>query len=178
MSGRERWYDLAVEPMRGPDGALVGVTCVAAEVTDRVRAEAARRSSDERLRLALQCAGAGIWEWEVATGMLQWSPDCCELYGRDPALGTLSYADWEEYVHPDDLAATNTTIREALAGRATEVRVELRICHPRRGTRWIQSLGRVESAADGTPVRLLGVNLDVTDRRNAEEAQAAAERRL
>ena len=178
VSGRERWYDLAVEPMRGPDGALVGVTCVAAEVTDRVRAEAARRSSDERLRLALQCAGAGIWEWEVATGMLQWSPDCCELYGRDPALGTLSYADWEEYVHPDDLAATNTTIREALAGRATEVRVELRICHPRRGTRWIQSLGRVESAADGTPVRLLGVNLDVTDRRNAEEAQAAAERRL
>ena len=52
VSGRERWYDLAVEPMRGPDGALVGVTCVAAEVTDRVRAEAARAIASAALSIA------------------------------------------------------------------------------------------------------------------------------
>jgi len=178
MGGRERWYDLAVEPRRGPDGAVIGVSCVTADVTSRVHAESARRASDERLQLALRCAGAGIWEWEVATNVVRWSPESCELYGRDPALGTLTYAEFEEYVHPDDLAAVNGTNRAALGARSQEVLAEARIHHPRRGTRWIESLGRVESAPDGTPIRMLGVNLDVTDRRNAEEAQRAAERRL
>ena len=143
---------------------------------ERREASAALRRNEAQLRLALAASRAGIWAWDIAGGAMSWSPETFLLYGYDPARGPASYADWEARIHPDDRGRTLQAVRDAVEGRTAEYRAEFRIVHPERGVRWLMASGRVDRAVDGTPLRLSGINLDITDRRETESRLHQAQR--
>jgi len=137
---------------------------------ERGQVDARLRESDERQRFALQAAGAGAWDWDIAAGKIVWSPENYVLYDFDPGLGPPGYADWESRVHPDDLACTNAKVHEAVEGRASEFRAEFRVVHRDGGILWLLGIGRMRRDASGTAVHLSGINLDITERKRADEA--------
>ncbi len=138
------------------------------EAEERVRAENVLRDSEERLRLATEAAKIGAFDLNVQTGVNTWTPELEAMYGLAPGQFDKTQSAWEQLLHPDDRAAAIAKVEETLAtGKAVEP--EWRVVWPDGSIHWI--LGRFQCFKDasGKPLRLTGVNIDITARRQAEE---------
>jgi PAS domain S-box-containing protein len=127
----------------------------------------ALRASEERLRLAVTGGNIGIWEWVVGTGRLEWSAELKVMFGWPADAGAPSMRGFLNAIHPEERSGIDAALQGALS-RHTDYRAEYRIVLPDGSLRWIASTGRGEYA-NGIPVRMRGVALDVTDRKRAEE---------
>jgi PAS domain S-box-containing protein len=145
------------------------IQIVVRDITERKRSRQSLQQARERLDLAQRAAGAGIWDWDVATGKIEWSPQMFELFGIDPQTVTPLLAAWESVLHPDDREIAATRIERALAERA-DLRSEYRIVRPDGQVRWISALGRGSYNERGRPIRMGGICIDITDRKRADEA--------
>jgi signal transduction histidine kinase len=128
------------------------------------------RTTNERLSLALRGAHAGTWDWDMKEDRVVWSDDCCELYGLEPAAMPASYHAWLGTVDPEDWPTVERTVQDRLTRTATDFAVEYRIRHPLTGVRWLAARGRILYDEQGCPTRILGLMLDLTERRQAESA--------
>jgi PAS domain S-box-containing protein len=151
---------------------------VAERTSELAAANARLRDSEERLRLAQSYAGAGTWDWDIRNDRVEWSEEYFDLYGLDPARTTPSYSAWAASVLPEDREASEAALQACIKGRRTDFQVEYRILHPRRGLRWLAGRGRMVFDAAGDPVRLIGLNMDITDRKTAELALEDVNRSL
>lgn len=134
---------------------------------ERKRTLALLRQSNRRLELAAESAGAGLWEFDVATG-IYWATDKArELFGYAPGQ-IITRAQFEGSVVGDDLPAVQQTIKEAVAN-GKPFKAEYRIRTPDGRQRWICSKGKPHFAPDGTPAKLMGVSVDMTERKEMEE---------
>lgn len=176
-AGEERVYDLMVEPKRGEDGALAGVTCVAVDVTAQRTAVERLRESEAQLRLALEASHTGIWTWDLETDAVTWSPESYAVCGVPEGAFELTGAAFFHLVHPADRARVEATVRGALADR-TLYRCEFRMIRSDGSEVWVENLGRGSYGPDGRPLRLLGTVTDVSDRKRSFEALRSSERRL
>jgi PAS domain S-box-containing protein len=141
---------------------------------ERARSEAALRESELRLRMALQAGRMGIYDWDLGTGKITWSEEHARMWGMRLEEFDGTYAAFASRVHPDDLAVINAKVEEAMTGSG-EFTHEFRV-HPAPGvTSWVQGRGRFERDAAGRPTHMRGVVVDVTARREAEEAVRASE---
>lgn len=131
------------------------------------QSQIALRQSEERLRLALEAARIGAWEWNLVTGALSWSPNYVELVGLDPDHCPTTLEDWEAMVHPSDRASAQSRLAQALES-GTELYNEYRIVKPTGEIRWLTCKGQIERNAQGTPIRMLGVTQDVTETKRQE----------
>lgn len=156
-------------------GAPCALTVIQ-DITERARANAALRQSEERLRLALRAASAGVWSMELDEGEMFWSEEFRRLYGLEDDLQP-DLQTWLARVHPEDRdrMAASHEVRPTSADR--EFRQEFRIVHPELGTRWILDLGRIERDDSGKAKRLMGINLDVTRAKEVEEELREADQR-
>jgi len=168
--GRLMRIDFMMAPLRDGAGRITHLIPSAVDVSERFRAEQALRDSEARLRMALRAAGAACFDWHLTDDTLFWTPEMYELYGLSPA-GQPTYERWASTVLAQDLAQVEQVIARARNGDGEDFHVEFRIRHPRRGERWIASLGGLERLPDGRPYRLSGLNLDITDRKEAEQHQ-------
>ena len=135
------------------------------------------RDTEERLALALQAAGGGVWDWDLATGDAWWSEEMYDLWGVDPQA-RMCLKNTLPLVHEQDRKSLEDAVKSAIA-EGMNHRSEFRIQHHSRGERWMFSLGRLVRDASGQVARMVGITLDVTDRKRAEaelrEALAKAE---
>lgn len=130
----EKWWEIHAYPRRGR------LEVYLREITDRRRTEETLRATDERLRLAQNNAGVGVWAWNHQTGELNWDPELEHLYGLSP--GTIrTYHDWAQRVHPDDLARVEVG-RDAALARREQLHLEFRIRHSSGELRWIAANGK------------------------------------
>jgi PAS domain S-box-containing protein len=158
-------------PERDPEGMVCGCYSLAVDITERKRAETALRDSELTLRLAVDAAELGLWDYDVRTGALHWSARLKELYGLPPQ----AEVDFDRFVgllHPDDRASVLAGYQAALDPRGDgRFGFEHRICAADGAVRWLQAAGQVVFDAAGAPVRALGSSRDVTARRQSEERQ-------
>jgi PAS domain S-box-containing protein len=158
------------------DGKPVGVQGIARDATDRKRAEAALRESEERLRLALDAGHCGVWDWDIPNNRVTWSDRIYEFHDMTPGTFGGRMEDFTALVQPDDAKAVSEAIQKAVR-EGTPYTNEYRIVRRSGEVRWISTSGRVLYDGDGRPMRMLGANLDVTERRRTEEALRDADRR-
>ncbi len=175
-SGRSH-YTTRLVPERDDNGEIAFVLGVTHDVSDIRRAEITERESAQRLQMALAAGQAGAWAWDIRADVLIWSPENFALFGRDPSLGQPLRAEHDLSVHPDDRSGLQAAIDAALTRHAPELRSEFRVLHPLLGMRWLQSLGKVDFGAGGEPLRMVGINLDITDRKRLEHALRVEDRR-
>ncbi|WP_017778980.1 PAS domain S-box protein [Aeromonas dhakensis] len=139
-------------------------------ISARIRAEttsSALRESEQRLLLAQEGAHIGIWEWNIQSGRLYFSPECARLYGRSAEqLGEIH--TWQRCLHPDDKPRIDKLLADLPAG-GKPVELEFRILLPNGEVRWLSSKGSVYRDAQQRPLRLLGIHLDITERKLAEQ---------
>jgi diguanylate cyclase (GGDEF)-like protein/PAS domain S-box-containing protein len=124
--------------------------------------------SEERYALAVRAANDGIWDWDLATGDIYFSPRWHALLGRPQSASDGDPVDWFSLVHPGDVTRLRAAIDAHLAGRTPHLQSEHRMRHADGGWRWVTTRGLAIRRPDGTPSRMAGSLSDVTDRRTAQ----------
>ena len=139
-----------------------------AEIAERQQAAAALRLSEERLRLAMDAAQMGSWDWDMLTGEILWTPQHEMLFGYAPGTPRRSFADFQNRLHPDDVERVEAQVRECI-GQRTDFQCEFRVVWPDGGTHWLSGFGRFHYDAGGRPTRMLGMVEDISARKAVEE---------
>jgi PAS domain S-box-containing protein len=163
--GSVRWISWEVRPWHDRTGEIAGIVIFAEEITERKRAEHGLRDSEEKLRLALDGARLGTWEWDLKTGKLAGSPLSFALF-RLPADTDFNFGMFLSMIHPDDRARADEAMKRTLADH-TEYNVEYRLVWPDGSDRWIAAKGRAYQNDAGENFRVGGILFDVTERRQA-----------
>lgn len=180
---------MSISPVRDANGAIVGASSIARDITAMKAAEAELRlarqnaeraqqesaASEQRLQFAQKAANLGSWEWNVKTGKLWWSDGMWSLLGQPRNSFEPTQENWMKVVHPDDRERVKTALEQALR-KECEFNVEYRIQWADGSTHWVVSRGQVLYDADGQPERMSGVAIDVSDRKLAEETLRRTEK--
>ncbi|MBW7894290.1 MAG: PAS domain S-box protein [Opitutaceae bacterium] len=141
-----------------------------AENEERRRIEARLKTSDERLRLALDSTQIGIFEWNVTGAHVYYSPGLWSMLGYDHNRMPATVEAWQSLVHPDDLPVYRRRVDAQLQGMADFIEPEYRVRARGGDWRWVYTRSRVVAAAAGKPTRIIGTVQDITARREAEQA--------
>jgi diguanylate cyclase (GGDEF)-like protein/PAS domain S-box-containing protein len=130
------------------------------------------------LQLALRVADVGTFDWDLTTGVAYLSPESLGFFHLpQDGAADLAAAMWTAIMHPDDVAGVMRAAARAVEMRST-YRAEFRVCHPGEPDRWILGIGRVKAGAGSEGTRIVGLNFDLTELRQAEETQRAHEAAL
>lgn len=164
-SGEVYWFQFVNRGFFDPQGRLLEVQGIGRDISALKRTELALLKSQERLSLALSASRMGVWEWEVQTDAIYWSPECFEILASERFTGTLE--SFTNAIHPEDVARVMGGAEKALADR-TDFTAEFRIVRPDGEVRWLCNRGRPSYDAGGAPVRLAGTVQDITDRKLSE----------
>jgi PAS domain S-box-containing protein len=173
--GTERLIADSAAPIRNEDGQVVGVVLVFRDVTERRKSEQAARSNQEILQLVHKIGKIGHWDWNSLTDENNWSPEIEALYGLPPGGFEGSYQAWAKLLHPDDLPKAEDDVRRAL--ETGEYFSEFRVIWPDGSVHWLETRAQVFRDRHDRPVRIMGVNMDITERKRQEEALRDADRR-
>jgi PAS domain S-box-containing protein len=137
-------------------------------------AQEALKCANDRLDLAQRAAGAGVWDWNVTTNRIEWSSELFDLFGLDPQKTAASFEAWNTIIHPEDKEIANIRIDQALKEH-TGLNSEYRIVLPNGQIRWISALGQGIYDDQARPVRMIGICIDITKRKNVEEELCKSE---
>ena len=157
-------------------GKVVEFQAVGRDITERKKIEEERREGKKRLRLALEAGRMGIWEWNTRTNAVKWSTEHYTVMGLTPYSVEPDYYTWADRVHPDDLQIATETMSKAIEGKG-EYRHEYRIIWPDGGVRWVEGRGKPVYDEGGQCLKVSGVIVDITERKQAEDALRQSEAR-
>ncbi len=141
---------------------------LAALIGERAHAERVARESEERLNLAVGAAGIGAWEWRIPENRVSWTEKSRQILGLSDPLPDATFEQFLELVSVEDRSALTTAIRTAIR-EGSPYECEFRVIRPDSTTAWILGKGKALYDEAGQPKRLLGVNVDITERKLTED---------
>lgn len=170
----DAWFSLSL--LKDRDGMEIGVACYVTDISARKLMEHELRESEAKLAKAQQMARLGNWEWEIATGEVQWSDEVYRIFGVDqdtPATFDLFLS----CVHPEDRELVEKSLTAALV-REVNYNVDARVLPAGGAMRFIHAEGEVEFDGGGKALRMFGTVQDITERKEVEQEIRASREQL
>jgi diguanylate cyclase (GGDEF)-like protein/PAS domain S-box-containing protein len=166
--GEQRWLLVNSEPLRTPSGAVHGAVACFVDVTEQ-------RAQRTLLQLALRAASIGTWEWRPDNGHRHWSAVSCQMLGYEPEAFAQVLPEWRNLIHPDDRPVVEARLRAHMDDPDQPYRCDLRVRHRAGHWVWLQAYGSVvERDAAGRAQRLVGVHIDISERKHHEQQLQAS----
>jgi two-component system sensor kinase FixL len=164
--GEYRWISDQGVPRQDPQGRFAGYIGSCVDVTELVNKDQALRESEERMRVAAEAVNLGIWEWDLSKDEI-WATNARRALLGLPASGKIALEDFIYRLHPDDRDRVRHTIDDAIHSGG-DFDSEYRLILPDGIVRWMSMRGSVHFDDAGKPTRLLGISIDITERKQAE----------
>jgi PAS domain S-box-containing protein len=187
--GEPVWVRVSGFPLRDRGGLINGAVAVVTDITaetgqalamleqelaERRRTDEALQSSQQRLRLAMEASGMSTWDYDARDDRIVWSDEVALITGAPVEAAAVPLAEGLSHVHPEDRAAVERAIREAL-DFGNDLQIETRILiGPSKRVRWLLAKGRVYRDEFGRPVRMTGIAMDITERKEAQAVRRSA----
>ena len=168
-SDTPRWWSVQHVPVLADD-ALQGWVTVLTLVPDRAESGDAAWADQRLMADAQRIAHVGAWIWELTTGELRWSDEVYRIFGLTPQSSPASYEAFMAAVHPDDRAELQNRVERAIAG-LDRYDLRHRILHPDGSVRYVREQGEVSRDPLGTPIRMIGTVLDITEATLVDQAK-------
>ncbi len=186
LRGTHIWLETHAVPLRNDSDEIIALLGITRDVTEHKKAEdeirnlnkelerrviertAQLKESAQRFQLAAESGQLGVWDWNVQSNFMVWNDRMFELYGISRDAFTNSVEAWRNSLHPDDCNKAMADGDAALRGEK-EFDTEFRVLHPDGTVKVLKANAIVIRDADGKPVRMLGLNRDITELREAEE---------
>ena len=162
---------MSIAPIRDADGKVNGTMVTIADISRRKEAEAALRESEAHLRLAMDAAQLGMWYWEADTDRFTYSDGLNKLFGRPGESALVDYRVLQERLHPEDRELFAATMRHAVK-QGDVFQVDYRVVWPDGSVHWVANRGQVHRAEGGRAQRVIGVAMNITERKIAEQRVA------
>ena len=150
-----------------PGGAPLRLLGTNLDITEVRAAQRERDALVERMQIISETVGVGVWDWDPDSNTSVWNDRMYELFGH--TRESFASRTWLDMLHPDDVPGAEAAMRAAL-GEGASFDIEFRVVWPDGNVHWIASRGRAERDALGRTVRVLGVNMDISERRRSEQA--------
>jgi PAS domain S-box-containing protein len=175
--GQYRWILDHAKPLFDAGGSFAGYIGTCFDVTEFRRAEAERNRASERLRLAMEAGKSVGWERDLETKRSTWSGDLPTVFGIPSNTHVGDLDELRRWMHPEDQARVWKAAEEALE-KHSPYEAEFRIVWPDGTLRWLSARGQYYYSPEGKPERMLGIAVDITDRKEAEASLQRKEREL
>jgi PAS domain S-box-containing protein len=166
--GSRIFIETNAAPILDSQGQIVAAVVVFQDITKRKSAEQALRESEDRLRLALEASNLGMWHWDVKRNILTWTDKCKALFGL-PSTTEMSYEVFLTAVHPEDRQQTHAAVTHAIHDQV-DYDIEYRALWPDGTVHWIAAKGRCTYDSTGQATRMMGVAIDISERKATEAA--------
>lgn len=166
---------LSISPIRDASGQIVGAAKIVRDISERKRAAATRQSIEQRMRMAVDAAQMGIWDWDIQTQEVTWSNRFANIFGIGTLCGTFDIL--ESCLHPSDRAMMRDRILKAFETRS-DYHDEYRVVWADGTVHWIEARGRAIDDQQNNSHRMTGTVLDITEKKAATDAVMLAEQRL
>ncbi|UCE63723.1 MAG: PAS domain S-box protein [Nitrospirota bacterium] len=175
--GTIRYFHTVKSPIVNADEKVFRIVAVCRDITDEKKAkealrqsEAQLRESEQRLSLALDSTISGLWDWNIETGEVFFSPHWIKSLGYTPDEVSYTVDFWKSIIHPDDFSHTMATLARHLEGHTTVYECENRLRMASGEWQWNRDRGKVvEWNAEGKPVRMVGTDMAITELKSARE---------
>ena len=175
--GEYRWVLDNAAPLFDPDGSFAGYIGTCFDVTEFRRAEAERNVANDRLQLAMESGKSVGWEWDLETDRDTWFGDLPTIFGIPSNIYVGHVEDFRRSVHPEDRGLVWKAVKDALESHSPYA-AEFRVKWSNGTVRWLAAKGRFYYSAGGDAERMLGMAVDITERKDAEESLRRKEMEL
>jgi PAS domain S-box-containing protein len=156
---------------------VVAIATILSHFCERKEAEHRLTKSEDRFDRAITGTGAGLWDWDMVKDTVFFSPHWKSMLGYEDHEVENDFSGWKNLWHPEDAARIEKAVNDHIEGRTTVYEVEHRLRHKDGSWRWILTRGDIQKDAAGKPVCWTGTNIDITERKRAEEAALQEQRR-
>lgn len=172
LRGTRRWLETCAVPVGDEAEGEVVHLAVTRDVTARKQAEQEILEHNQRLRLALEAAHMGTWNWDIRSDKITWSDEMETLLGVQRGELSDSREDYLRMLSPEDRAETERALTEALDGTRPSYSLEHRVLWPDGSLHWIECRGQVFRDEQGKPLRMAGISADISERKRMEEERS------
>jgi PAS domain S-box-containing protein len=160
--------DDSASPIQDMKGKLIGVVLIFRSDLERRKNEAELTKLAERLRMAMNAGNMGAWDWNIKTGELSWIGNLERIHGLKPGQSPKSMEEFEKVIYSEDLDKVKKDIGDSIQSR-TSFSTEFRVRWPDGSLHWVGGIGQAQFDGNNQPVRMMGLGLDLTERKRNEE---------
>jgi PAS domain S-box-containing protein len=174
--GREYWIDMSIAPIRGPDGRAGHFVATGRDITERKRAEERLAESEERFAIVATMTTDAIWDWDVATGRVEWNSNIASVFGHVDVPVEDGFGEWEAKIHPEDRTRVVGSVLAAIDGKVDTWVAEYRFLRGAGTYAEVLDQGHIIRNASGAATRMVGGVRDITETRLNEAKRLQAQR--